>query len=119
MTVSSPTYGLYKQLKEGSGGRRAGSGESAVMACAHQERGVVASNNLTDVKAFCEAHGIELICTEHILVGAVVKGFVPEVAARKVWHHMERVGSNLPRYGFGGAWERLAGGLLTASDSEE
>ncbi|MEW6227474.1 MAG: hypothetical protein AB1700_05170 [Bacillota bacterium] len=89
------------------------------MASAHQERGVVASNNLTDVRAFCEANGIEFICTEHILVGAVVKRIIAEVAARKTWYHMERMGSNLPRYGFSGAWERLAGGLLTASSSEQ
>ncbi len=119
ITIGSPTHKMYEQLKEGFGGRRVGSGESAVMACAYQQRGVVASNNLSDVRAFCEANGIELICTQHTLVGAVVKGVIAEVTARKVWHHMARMGNSLPRHGFRGAWERFAGGLLTASSSEE
>lgn len=117
--IDSSAYDLYRQLKEGClDGKRRGSGEAAVMACAFDKRGVVASDNLTDVKEFCKNNGIELISTEHILVGAVVKNLLLQGTAQKVWHHMKCMHAKLPQYGFNVAWDRLASQLLTASSSE-
>ncbi len=112
--VGGDIYAVYQRLKAESVARPLGAGEMAVMAHALQERGIVASNNLRDVKEFCLRYCLDLICTEHIIVGAVARNLISYGAAKKTWHHMRITGTRLPAYGLDGAWERLATRLQIA-----
>ena len=73
---SSQEYTTYKLIEKGfwsETGKVCGSGESAALALAHLNNGIVASNNLSDVEEYIESLDIELITSSMILTKAVEK----------------------------------------------
>jgi len=79
-------YAILKDLR----GR--GDGEAACMAVAKHTKDYIASSNLSDIKLYCNLHGIQYLTTMDILLEAYKKGlmtekecdtFIAEVKAKK------------------------------------
>ncbi len=64
MLVDSPEALQFIRLHEAG---RYGAGEAACMAYILCREGILASNNLSDVRAFCLRHGISLLTTPDVL----------------------------------------------------
>ena len=100
---ASQEYTTYKSIKKGfwsKTGKICGSGESAAMALAHLNNGIVASNNLSDVEEYIESLDIELITSSMILSKAVKKDIVSDGDANVLWKGMVEEGIDLPRDSF-------------------
>lgn len=107
---ASQEYTNYNLIKKGfwSGtGKCCGSGESAAMALAHLNNGIVASNNLSDVKDYIGSLEIELITSSMILSKAVEKDIVSEDGANELWDEMVKEGIDLPKDSFTDYFEEL------------
>jgi hypothetical protein len=108
--VASLSYILYAVLQairdKRTGYRPIGDGEAAAMAIVQASQGTVASNNLKDVRVYCEARGIELICSDDILCLAVLNGVCDVAEASRLWDAMKER-SKLPAYDFQDALRRL------------
>ena len=103
MSFISQEYTTYKLIKKGfwsATGKVCGSGESAAMALAHLNEGIVASNNLSDVEEYIESLDIELITSSMILAKAFEKDIVSEDTANNLWKGMEKKGIALPKDSF-------------------
>ena len=75
----SQEYVTYKSIEKGfwsKTGKVCGSGESAAMALAHLNNGIVASNNLSDVLEYIEDLDIGLITSSMILTEALKKEII-------------------------------------------
>jgi predicted nucleic acid-binding protein len=55
-----------------------GDGESACLAMARHNKNILASNNLRDIKSYCEMHKIVYLTTMHFLCFALQKGIFDE-----------------------------------------
>ncbi len=100
---TSQEYSTYKLIEGGfwsQTGKVCGKGESAAMALAHLNNGIVASNNLSDVEEYIESLDIELITSSMILSKAVEKGIVSENDANGLWKGMIKEGIDLPKNSF-------------------
>ena len=100
---ASPEYTAYKAIEKGlwsKTGKICGSGESAAMALAHLNDGIVASNNLSDVEEYIGSLDIELITSSMILSKAFEKDIVSETTANSLWKGMLNEGINLPKGSF-------------------
>ena len=87
----SQEYTTYNLIKKGfcsQTGKCCGDGESAAMALAYLNNGIVASNNLSDVEEYIESLDIELITSSMILSKAVEKDIVSEDIANGLWKGM-------------------------------
>ncbi len=107
---ASPEYTTYKSIEKGfwsETGKVCGSGESAAMALAHLNNGIVASNNLSDVEEYIESLEIELITSSMILSRAFEKDIISEDCANKLWKGMLEVGMNLPKDSFNAYYNEL------------
>ena len=69
LDFSSPEGNTYNLIRRGfwTDGNMIGRGESAAMALAIENNGIVASNNLSDVLEICEDYEIPIITTSMIL----------------------------------------------------
>ena len=69
LDFSSPEGNTYNLIRRGfwTDGNMIGRGESAAMALAIENNGIVASNNLSDVLEICEYYEIPIITTSMIL----------------------------------------------------
>ena len=75
ISFASPEYITYKSIQKGfwsKTGKVCGSGESAAIALAHLNNGIVASNNLCDVFEYVESLEIELITSSMILTECII-----------------------------------------------
>lgn len=100
---ASQEYCDYKLIKSGcwsKTGKICGSGESAAMALAHSNNGIVASNNLSDVGEYIESLDIELITSSMILSKAVEKDIISKDDAGGLWECMLDKGIKLPKDSF-------------------
>ena len=77
------------------------------MALAHLNNGIVASNNLSDVREYVESLGIELITSSMILSEAVEKDIVSENTANELWKGMINEGIDLPKNSFKEYYDEL------------
>ena len=100
MSQEYTTYNLIKKGFWSQTGKCCGDGESAAMALAHLNNGIVASNNLSDVEEYIESLDIELITSSMILSKAVEKNIVSENAANGLWKGMIKEGIDLPKNSF-------------------
>ena len=103
IAFASQEYTTYKLIEKGfwsQTGKVCGPGESAAMALAHLNDGIVASNNLSDVEEYIESLDIELITGSMILAKAVERDIVSEDDANGIWKGMVKAGIELPRDSF-------------------
>ena len=77
------------------------------MALAHLNKGIVASNNLSDVEEYIESLDIELITSSMILTKTVENDIVSEDAANGLWGEMVKEGIGLPKDSFTEYYEEL------------
>ena len=106
----SQEYTNYKLIKKGfwsQTGKCCGDGESAAMALAHLNNGIVASNNLSDVEEYIDSLGIELITSSMILSKAVEKDIIGENTANGLWKGMVKEGIDLPKNSFTEYYDEL------------
>ena len=106
----SQEYTTYNLIKKGfwsQTGKCCGDGESAAMALAHLNNGIVASNNLSDVEEYIESLDIELLTSSMILSKAVEKNIVSENAANGLWKGMIKEGIDLPKNSFNEYYDEL------------
>ena len=75
---------------------RYGSGEAACMASLKFNSGTMGSNNLSDVKTFCEHNGKDLITTAMIIHYAVETDVIKETEAETIWDSMLKKRRKLP-----------------------
>ena len=107
---ASPEYTVYMSIKKGfwsETGKVCGAGESAAMALAHVNNGLVASNNLSDVDEYIESLDIELITSSMILTKAVEKEIISENTANSLYVGMIERGIELPCGSFSEYYEEL------------
>ena len=103
LSFMSQEYTTFNLIKKGfwsKTGKCCGDGESAAMALAHLNNGIVASNNLSDVEEYHNSLDIELITSSMILSRAVKKNIISENIANKLWKGMVDEGIALPRNTF-------------------
>ena len=88
--VGSDMYELYTKMTSDpdSGHRIIDSGEAAGIAMAKEKGGILASNNLRDIKQYTEEFGLKHITTGDILKEAYDKGLISEVQANQIWQDM-------------------------------
>jgi len=105
---------LFNFIKNGGFfGQIMGTGESAALTHAMVENGSVASNNLRDVKEFCERQNIDVICSEHILVYGCLQGLIENEEADKIWELMKEV-QTLPQEEFSKIFKRHSDVMLSS-----
>lgn len=107
---TSQEYSTYKLIEGGfwsQTGKICGKGESAAMALAHLNNGIVASNNLSDVEEYIDSLDIELITSSMILSKAVEKDIISENTANGLWKGMVKEGIDLPKNSFTEYYDEL------------
>ena len=107
---ASQEFTTYKSIENGfwsETGKVCGSGESAAMALAHLNNGIVASNNLRDVEEYVESLDIGLITSSMILSRAVEKEIISENTASSLYAGMINNGINLPYDSFSRYFDNL------------
>ena len=106
----SQEYTTYKLIEKGfwsATGKVCGPGESAAMALAHLDEGIVASNNLSDVEEYIESLDIELITSSMILAKAFEENIVTDDTANDLWKGMVKEGIELPKDSFTKYYDEL------------
>lgn len=109
----SQEYVTYKSIEKGfwsKTGKVCGSGESAAMALAHLNNGIVASNNLSDVLEYIEDLDIGLITSSMILTEALKKEIISIDTANSLYVGMIRKGMDLPCNSFFEYYDELYDG---------
>lgn len=76
--------------------KRYGLGESACMAYCKFHKEVFASSNLSDIKPYCKANGIQYITTMDLLAEAFTKGMLSERECDNFITMVKSKGSKLP-----------------------
>jgi len=94
MTIStdSKAYSIYREMTQEPKKSHCiiGNGEAACLALAIENSGVVASNNLRDIKIYLEDYNVKHITTADIMVEAFQLGYVTESEANTIWESMLR-----------------------------
>lgn len=88
LKFASPEYIKYDCMVKGfwcDDGKSIGNGESAAIALAIENNGILASNNLKDVKCFCEEFDIPLITASIILAFSYSLGFNSKKHISFIW----------------------------------
>lgn len=90
ITVESDAYALYRKLTTApdKGHKIIGPGEAAAIALAKTVGGVVASNNLKDIRDYIDEYGLKHITTGSILAEALERGFITEDEGNTIWTAM-------------------------------
>ena len=98
IAVGDEAYVYYEKftLDPDEGYRTIGNGEAAALALAKTKKGIVASNNLRDVKKYVEALGIKHITTADILDEALRRGLIDEAKGNQIWAKMIAKRRKLP-----------------------
>jgi hypothetical protein len=97
MLADSPeALQLAKFLESG----RYGTGEASCMAYLTQHDGMLGSNNLSDIKAFCIQNKKQLLTTGDVLHQAHETGLITLAEANKIWFGMLSKRRKLPASSF-------------------
>ena len=95
LAIQSIDYGTdeYKDYRElaispPTGEAIIGKGEAAAIALTKKNSGVLASNNLRDIKKFVEKYNLKHITTGDILVEALNQGLITEAEGNIIWTNM-------------------------------
>ena len=97
MELDSPEHDLFNDIKRNY--EFMGAGEAAVIALTQENGGVIASNNLKDVKDYVDDYDLNLITTAFILAIAYEKHIKTKEELDKIWTDMINNGRkrSLPR----------------------
>ncbi|MBQ6344647.1 MAG: hypothetical protein IJI96_00855 [Methanobrevibacter sp.] len=90
MVDGSKEHGRYLKLKKKY--KFMGKGEAAVIALACEKGGIIASNNLLDVRGIVEDYGLNLITTSFILAKAYEEDVKTRAELDNIWKDMLREG---------------------------
>lgn len=90
MEMGSREHTRYIELKNNY--EFMGNGEAAVIALTHENGGVIASNNLSDVRRYVEEYDLNLITTAFILAKAYEKGVKTRKELDGIWKDMIKNG---------------------------
>ncbi|NCB42810.1 MAG: hypothetical protein EOM59_09340 [Clostridia bacterium] len=90
INVDSETYELYHKLTNSldNGQKIIGPGEAASIALAKTHNGIVASNNLSDIRFYIDKFELKHITTGDILIDALKRGFITEDEGNMIWMSM-------------------------------
>ena len=90
INFDTEAYELYYRLTEAptNGHRIIGKGEAACLALAKTENGIIASNNLRDIRDYVTEFGVRHITTGEIMVNAYHSGLISEEQANEIWANM-------------------------------
>ena len=90
LDVGTNEYSLYREMtiSPRKGHAIIGNGEAAAIALAVQCGGIVASNNLRDVKSYVAEYDLRLFTTGDILKEALKRGIIDENAGNGIWSQM-------------------------------
>jgi len=97
--TGTPEFGLYVKLTSSpdEGMRIIGRGEASAIALASSVGGVIASNNLSDVKSYAQELGLKHITTGDIMIKAHKASLISEAYGNSIWNAMlakkRRIGS--------------------------
>jgi predicted nucleic acid-binding protein len=97
MVAGSPEALQFARFHESG---RYGAGEAACMAYILYHGGVLASNNLSDVEAFCTRQGIPLLTTADVLRRLYEEGRLSISEADELWGKMLATHRKLPASSF-------------------
>ncbi len=88
--TGTEAYQLYRNMtaKPEPGHVIIGKGEAAAIALAKVQDGIVASNNLRDVKIYVSEMGLQLKTTGEIFKDALDAGLITEADGNKLWQDM-------------------------------
>jgi len=103
MIITSREYSNYRCIESGlwsDNGKRVGKGEASVIAFAIENEGIVASNNLSDVKHFTDKYNLPLLTTAIILGKAFEMNIINETQGNILWEKMLKRNRNLPDNSF-------------------
>lgn len=97
MIVGSREHNKYVEIKNKFD--FIGDGEAAVLALTYENGGVIASNNLWDVRGFAEDNDLNFVTTAFILAKAYENGIKSRSELDTIWSDMlkEKRGRSLPR----------------------
>lgn len=73
-----------------------GEGEAQVMALAIPNDGILASNNLSDIKYFVDKYNLPLLTSAYIIAASVDKGYISYEDAEFIWKQMEAKRIRMP-----------------------
>ena len=85
-----------------------GNGEAAAIALSRYRNGVLASNNLKDIKVYVEEFNLESITTPDILLIALNKRLINEKEGNYIWKEMLKKRRKLPTSSFTKYMQTLA-----------
>ena len=93
MDVHSAEYQWYDEIRieyQMNRGFPIGEGEAQAMALAISNGGILASNNLSDIKYFVDKYRLPLLTSAYMIADSVDKGQISYEEAELTWQQMER-----------------------------
>lgn len=96
--VNTPEYLEYLELTTNGidGGRAIGKGEASTIIEAKKQSGIVASNNLRDVKYYTDYYNLQLITASDIIKEAFNKRLITIADAENIWQNMIQKRRQMP-----------------------
>jgi len=100
--TNTEEYRLYRELAIAPPKRRRviGKGEAAALALAKVHNGIIASNNLKDIRQYVELYKLAHVTTGDILVESLHRGLIDENIGDQIWSNMLRKRRLLPTLTF-------------------
>lgn len=100
--ANTEEYKLYHALAISplTGEKPIGRGEAAAIALAKVYGGIIASNNLKDIKPYIEKYSLNHLTTGDILVMSLDAGFIDEAVGNTIWANMIKRRRLLPTVTF-------------------
>ena len=86
----------YNSMIKGKWGRPIGRGEAAALSLAILNNGIIASNNLKDVKDIAQKNSIPIMTSSIILTALYEKGVLSKSEVESVWAEMKKRDTILP-----------------------
>lgn len=99
----SKTYDIYRDIKKEYKQNKfklLGDGEAEAMALVVSKKGILASNNFTDIKHFVDKYEMPLLTSAYMICISVDKGFISKEKASYMWNQMWKNGITLPKSTF-------------------
>ena len=93
---------LFRELTRSprAGNPVIGKGEASALVLAQANNGIIASNNLRDVKKYAQEFHLTLVTTADILVDAFIDAIIDETEANRIWADMLKKLRKLPAISF-------------------
>ena len=88
--TSTEEYKLYHELTISpvKGEKVIGKGEAAAIALSKVHGGIIASNNLKDIKSYVDKYALNHVTTADILAMSLEAGFIDEATGNTIWGNM-------------------------------